>query len=133
MELPHLILLTFCDGVTISISSRRGKINYECTVECNCIPKITELIGLKLMMADPTVKPSKLCHTASRVAAFSGEETPHADRAASPALWDRGSQHRNRRGLRSGDFLSLLRVGTHRWRHIMCKLIHARVERNTVG
>lgn len=71
MELFHLILLTFCDGVTISIPSRRRKNNYERIVESNCVPKITELIKLKLMMADPTVKPSELCHITSQVTAFS--------------------------------------------------------------
>ena len=39
--------------------------------ECNRLPKITELIKLKLIMADPTVKPSKLWHIAFQVTAFS--------------------------------------------------------------
>lgn len=71
MELSHLILLTFCDGVTITIPSHGGKKKKLNPYECNCLPKITELIKLKLIMADPTVKPSKLWHIAFQVTAFS--------------------------------------------------------------
>ena len=72
--------------------------------ECNCLPKITELIKLKLIMADPTVKPSKLWHIAFQVTAFSlvrgqlpcwhsslsstvGQRQPTQKQTRPPLLW----------------------------------------------
>ena len=85
-------------------------------------------------MADPTLTPSKLCHIASQVTAFSlvRGDLPCRHSHLSSTVGQR-DQHRNRCGLRTREFPSLLRVGTHRGRHIMCMPIHARVERHRVG
>ena len=80
-------------------------------------------------MADPTVKPTKLCHTASQGTAFSlvrGDLPRRQSRLSSTG--GQRDQHRSRRGLRVRELPRLLRVGTHRGRHITGMPIHARVE-----